>query len=289
MADLKIRTKEVKMKDFKTFYLSGIVAIYAFFLVCNQAYSQVSVSGGVSVTIGTPAPVVVQPAPPAVVVQPPPPVIVVPAPPPQPVVVAPKPPAPQPRIVIKQPILPPFQKQVGLGFRLNGAFHGHEDFDNSGMGGGGLLLRLRLLPHFATEIGFDVYGGQGYEGVKRVELPVTIGLMWMPMYYLTRFQFYTIGGMGVDWARVGEKEEKYKDKPFYLGGFLGLGFELKLGPRRNFALFWDIRGFMRKRMNDRPEGPYPDDGSCRLSETGKKECTDWEGGATMSLGAILYF
>jgi hypothetical protein len=280
------RRKAMKTLSLKIAVLSALIV--AFLVPYKQADAQVTVSGGVSisggVSVGAPPPVIVAPAPPPVVIQPAPAIIVAPAP--APVVVAPVPP---PKIVIKTPPLrPPFQKQVGLGFRLDGAFHGHEDLYDGGMGGAGLLLRLRLLPHFATELALDAYGGQGYEGVKRVEVPFSIGLMWMPMYYLTRVQFYTIAGMGGVFARVGE--EPYMDKPFYLGGFLGLGFEIKLGVRRNFALFWDIRGFIRKRLNDRPDDPYiPSDGSCRYNVMNERECTDWEGGMTMSIGAVLYF
>lgn len=282
----------MKTLNVKIAVLSAL--LIAFLVPYKQADAQVSVSGGVSVSagvsIGAPPPVIivpVAPVPPPVIIQPVPAVIVAPAPAPV-LIVKPVPAAP-PQIVIKTPpMLPPFQKQVGLGVRLNGAFHGHEDMNSGGMGGAGLLLRLRLLPHFATELAVDAYGGQGYEGTKRVEIPFSVGLMWMPMYYLTRVQFYTIAGMGGAFARVGE--EPYMDKPFYLGGFLGLGFEIKLGIRRNFALFWDIRGFIRKRLNDRPEDSMiPDDGSCRMSATGDKECTDWEGGVTMSLGAAIYF
>lgn len=264
--------------------ISGVLALIMVFLVpLKQADAQVSVSGGVAVSGGVtvttaPAPVVVVPAPTIVVAPAPPPVVIIAKP-------IPKPP---PKVIVKTPPLRPlFQKQIGFGLRLSGGIHGHEDMHNDGMGGAGLLLRLRLLPHFATEIGLDGYGGKGYDGVRRAEVPFTLGFMWMPMYYLTRVQFYTIGGIGGAFAFVGE--DPHMDKPFYLGGFLGAGFEVKLGVKRQLALFADMRGFLRKRLNDRPNDPFvPDGGSCR-SDGPYKECTDWEGGVTMSIGFIAYF
>jgi hypothetical protein len=249
-------------------------------------YAGISISGGVAVVPAPPPPVIVAPAP--VVVQPAPAVVVAPAP--KPVIIVEQPAPPPPKVVIKAPpYKPAFEKQFGFGLRLGGAFYNGVDSPaHDGMGGAGLLLRLRLLPHFATEIGVDAYGGHGYDGVKRVEVPITIGFLWMPVPYKWRFQFYTIAGMGSAFGRVGE--EPHMDKPIYLGGFLGVGMELKLGPKRNFALFADLRGFMRKRMNDRPDDPFaPDGGSCRDDGFGGIECTDWEGGLVGSVGMIIYF
>jgi hypothetical protein len=260
-------SKEEKMKR-SVLAAAALPALVLVLLIpYRSARADVTVSGGVSVSAG---------------------VVVAPAPPPAVVVVTKPVPKPPPKVIIKtQPIRPPFQKQIGFGLRLSGAIHGHEDLYDQGMGGAGLLLRMRLLPHFATEIGVDAYGGKGYDGVKRVEVPFSLGLMWMPMYYLTRVQFYTIGGIGGAFARVGE--DPYVDKPFYLGGFMGVGIEVKLGVKRRLALFTDLRGFIRKRLNDRPEDPFiPDGGSCR--GTGLlKECTDWEGGVVFAFGLVAYF
>jgi hypothetical protein len=271
-------SKEVTMKR-SWLTIASLSVIIAFLVPYASARAQASVQGGVSVSAGVA--VTTQPAP--VVVAPAPVVVVAPAPPP--VVVVQKPP---PKVIIKTPpLLPPFEKQIGFGLRLDWGFHGHEHMHGEGMGGGGLLLRMRLLPHFATEIGLDAYGGEGYDGAKRVEVPFSIGLMWMPMYYLTRVQFYTIGGMGGAWAKVGE--DPHADKPFYLGVFIGAGFELKLGVKRRLALFTDLRGFIRKRLNDRPEDILiPDGGSCKGSGE-LKECTDWEGGVLWSIGIVAYF
>jgi hypothetical protein len=299
----------------KTLFYALVPSLLLAAIVCGQqARADVAIAGGLSVSGGIsiagglviheedslppPPPPVIVSAP--VIVEPTPPVILVPAPAvvvaPPAVIVAPAPapvvvvtPNPPPKIVLKTAPYPVFQKQVGFGLKLTGAFFGNDDLVRpDGMGGAGLLLRLRLLPHFATEIGLDAYGGTGYDGEKRAELPLTLGLMWMPMPYLWRVQFYTIGGMGASFGWVGE--DPHQDHPKYLGGFLGLGLELKFGARRNFAIFADFRGFMRKRLNDRPDDPFvPDGGSCKIDSYGQKKCTDWEGGGVFNLGMILYF
>lgn len=281
---------------------AGFVIVLVFLLPSQNADAQISVSGGVSVSAGfsfagnlvikplplpppAPAPVIVA-TPPAVIVAPAPPVVVAPAP--AVIIVQKNPVTPPPKVVVKAPPFKPlFEKQFGFGLMAHGVYLGHDKEGNEGMGGAGLLTRLRLLPHFATELAIGAYGGNGYDGEKRLEVPVTLGLMWMPMNYLTRVQFYTIGGLGTSIVRVGE-DSPY-DKPIYLGGFLGVGLELKFGAKRNVALFADLRGFMRKRMNDRPNDPLvPDGGSCR-GEGFNKECTDWEGGMVMNLGIVFYF
>jgi hypothetical protein len=189
---------------------------------------------------------------------------------------------PKPAVQLVAPGPPPFHRKVGLGLRLNGAIHSMEHKNHEGMGGAGLLLRMQLRPHFGMEIGLDAYGGKGYAGAERLEIPATMAFMWYPNRHWSKVQFYFLGGFGGAWARVGENP--HADHPVYLGGLAGLGLELRLGS--TIALFADLRGFVRHRMNDRPDDPeVPTDGTCKSN--GK--CTDWEGGGNFSIGLIAYF
>ena len=277
---------------------AGLALILAFLVPYKNARAQVSIGGGISVFGGFSAsghvvisPVVPEPpSPPAIVIKPAPTIVVQPSPP-KTIIVRPQPkPYAPPKIIIKAPALqkPKFKPITGVGFKVGGAFHSLEGDNDSGMGGAGLFLRARFSPHIATEIGIDAYGGSGYDGEKRTEIPISVGLLFMPMPYLMRVQWYMIGGVGFSYAQVGE--DPYVDNPYYLGGFLGMGFELKLGSSRRVALLIDVRGFIRKRLNDRPDDPnIPDGGSCRDDGYGYKTCTDWEGGITASAGVVVYF
>jgi hypothetical protein len=235
---------------------------------------------GLSVTVS--GQVIVTTVPTVYVAPAPPPVVITPLPPPPPPVVV----QPAPVVVIKQSVVPPgpppFDRKVGLGLRLDGAIHSHETKNGEGMGGAGLLLRMRLKPHFGMEIALDALGGKGYAGVERLEIPASMSFLWYPGRHWSVAQFYLLTGLGAAWARVGENPNA--DRPIYLGALAGLGLEIRLGSR--LAIFGDVRGFIRHRMNDRPDDPaVPTDGSCKASG----ECTDWEGGGMFSLGLIAYF
>ncbi len=242
-------------------------------------------AGGVHVSVS--GAVVVAPALPQVYVVPaPPPVVIMPLPPPPPPVVV----QPTPVVVVKQApaaqVLPPgppaFYRKVGLGLKLNGAIHSMETKHHEGMGGAGLLLRMRLRPHLALELSLDAVGGKGYGGAERLEIPATMALMWYPGRHWSVVQPYLLAGFGAAWAKVGENP--HADHPVYIGGLAGIGLELRLGSK--IALFAEARGFIRQRMNDRSDDPLvPTDGSCKSD--GK--CTNTEGGGISSLGIIAYF
>lgn len=239
-------------------------------------------AGGVHFTVS--GQIIVAPAPP--------PVVITPLPPPPPtVVVQPTPvvyaqPAPPPAVVVKKQVVapgpPPFHKKVGLGLKLDGAIHSMETKHHEGMGGAGLLLRMRLKPHFAMELAIDALGGKGYTGEPRFEIPAYVSFMWYPGRHWSVVQPYLLAGFGGAWARVGENP--HADRPVYLGGLGGIGLELRLG--KSLALFAEMRGFIRYRINDRPDDPeVPTAGTCK--DNG--QCTDWEGGGLFSVGLIAYF
>jgi hypothetical protein len=157
-----------------------------------------------------------------------------------------------------------------------------ETKNHEGMGGAGILLRMRLKPHFALELAVDALGGKGWDGEPRFEVPAYLSFMWYPGRHWSVVQPYLLAGIGASWARVGENPNV--DRPFYVGGQAGLGLELKLG--RQLALFAEMRGFLRYRVNDRPADPdIPTGGSCKADG----QCTNYEGGGLFSVGLVAYF
>jgi hypothetical protein len=251
----------------------------------GEAQAQIYVSGGVHVGVGVP----VIPAPPIVVYEPyyyppPPPVILVPAPPPPPVVVVrPAPvPAPLPVAIVAEP---EFQSEFGIGARAGAGITGSESA--SGMGGGGAFVRFHSFPNFAVELSVDGFAGEGYAGAMREEVPVELSVLWFFGRHDQPFRLFLLTGVGAAWARVGDDEKV--DEPWYVGGLGGIGVEWRLLP--SLALEADLRGFVRQRVNDRPDdpeyamNPLWNDGNC--NDAG--ECTDLQGGGAFHLGAIFYF
>ncbi len=243
-----------------------------------------AVAGGVHFSVS--GQIIVAPAPPPVVIMPlppPPPMVVVQ---PTPVVYAYAAPTPPPTVIVKKQVVAPgppaFDKKVGIGLKLDGAIHSQETKVGEGMGGAGLLLRMRLKPHFALELAIDALGGKGYAGEPRFEVPAYLTLMWYPGRHWSVVQPYLMLGFGGAWARVGE--DPHADRPVYVGGLGGIGLELKLG--KQLALFAEMRGFVRYRVNDRPSDPeVPTAGTCKDDGT----CTNYEGGGLFSVGLIAYF
>jgi hypothetical protein len=267
------------MRNSKVAITAAVIAtlVLLFLLPCEDAEAggvHFSVSGQI-VVAPAPPPVVITPLPP-----PPPPVVVQPAP----VVVGYA--SPPPQVVVEKQVVapgpPPFERRVGLGLKLDGAIHGKEAEHHEGMGGAGLLLRMRLKPHFALELAIDAMGGKGYGGAERLEVPAYLSFMWYPGRHWSVAQFYLLGGLGGAWARVGE--DPHVDRPVYIGALAGLGLEIRLGAQ--LAIFAEMRGFLRYRVNDRPSDPdVPSDGSCKANG----ECTNTEGGGVFSVGLIAYF
>lgn len=230
--------------------------------------------------------------PPVVIVQPEEPVYQPPPPPPQPPVVIVQPQQPPPPVTQYVVQAPPRQvyvqpqpqsrfpySQTGLHLNLGGVFG-----DSLAMGGGGAAFRIRAAPWFALDIGAGLYGGTDYNGLDRVEVPVTVDalIFFNPQH---RFQFYILAGVGTSFGhaegfnfRTGNDD--YRDY-VHLGGEAGLGLEWRLG--RHFALNVDVRGFLRHRVDDNPEPEFtePSGGGWRS--------TDLSGGVVARGGMTFYF
>jgi hypothetical protein len=215
-----------------------------------------------------PAPVRRRPPPPAA---PPPPVVVyqpVPtAPPPQVIVVTPgygygygyAYPRPRPPVVAA-PQPPRWQSEFGLALRAEGVVLGKPNGANytPGLGGAGLSLRYRPVPHFAFDLGVDVLAGTDYNGYSRTEIPVSLGGMIF-VNPRSRVQFYLLGGMNVSRAEVRSDTPSQLLNPVdggsaygatytYFGGQGGAGFEFRLSKR--VAVDIDGIAFVRERIGD---------------------------------------
>ena len=194
-------------------------------------------------------------------------------PPPRPRVVrmAPPPPAPAP---------PPPRwhgaTKWGLNLRVEGMSFGHNEkaAQDSGMGGLGLSLRYRPIPHFAFDLGIDVLGGTDFNGFQRTETPITLsGMIFLNPR--SPVQLYLLGGMNFSHAKVTSDfaSPLLSDKGHgtfgaeysYFGGQAGAGLEFRLA--RHFALNVDVVGFMRKRTDDGrvPEFSDPEKGTTSSS------------------------
>jgi len=204
----------------------------------------------------------------------PPPVVVyqqVPAPPPQVIIVTPgygphygygygrpvrpvppPPAAPRPR----------WHSEIGLNLRVEGMAFGKSagTAATAGMGGVGLSLRYRPVPHFAFDLGVDVLAGNDYNGFERVEVPISLnGLLYLNPR--SRVQFYLLGGAHVSRAQVKSefpapqlsvnRDGEWSASYTYFGGQGGAGLEFRLSKR--IALNLDGIGFVRKRIDEHAE------------------------------------
>jgi hypothetical protein len=205
------------------------------------------------------------------------------APPPQVIVVTPgygygySPPPPY---VVRRPIAPPpaprWHPEFGINLRVEGVALGHPNGApyNAGLGGVGLSLRYRPVPHFAFDLGVDLLAGTDYNGFQRTEVPVSLGGMIF-LNPRSRAQFYLLGGMNFSRAQVRSDGNNpyaqtllhpvdggsaYGATYTYFGGQGGGGFEFRLS--RRVALDIDAVGFVRKRIGDiqQPEFVDPNTG-----------------------------
>lgn len=210
------------------------------------------------------------PPPPPVHRRPPPP----PGAPPPVVIYQPVPSAPPPRVIIIAPgydyarpaprIVPPrptprWHPEFGLDMRVEGVALGHPNGGAfaAGMGGVGLSLRYRPVPHFAFDLGVDLLAGTDYNGFQRTEVPISLsGILYVNPR--SRVQFYLMGGGNVSRADVrsdfpapqlGQVEggSQYGATYTYAGGQGGGGFEFRLSKR--VALHLDALGFIRTRID----------------------------------------
>lgn len=161
------------------------------------------------------------------------------------------------------------ERKIGLHFDVGGTFG-----PDVAMGGFNGALRFRPAPHFGIDLGAGYFAGHDYEGDYRTEVPVTANMLFF-VNPKSKVQFYVLLGAGLSF---GQKETFNEIRNMtHVGGQAGVGLEFRLA--RAFALNFDVRGVLRRRIDNDPRPEFVD--GTRSSDT--------SGGALMTFGGTLYF
>ena len=195
---------------------------------------------------------------------------------------------PRPPMITAPPGVPRWQPEFGINLRVEGMAINKPGAGvfNAGLGGVGLSLRYRPVPHFAFDMGVDVLAGTDWNGFHRTEVPVSLsGMIFLNPR--SRAQFYLLFGGNVSRAQVhggnastvpqgsgnvgagdfgggGDGTIGYT----YAGGQGGGGFEFRLS--RRVALDLDVIGFVRTRVDggSTPEFTNPNNPSQTTNTSG---------------------
>lgn len=236
-----------------------------------------------------PAPAAAEAAPapaaatPAAAGTPPPPVIIYQAPP------TGEPPPPY----VYTPRDPPLHRQWALGANLQLPLYVKRNGGDGGaMGGVGGLLRFRPRGGvFAMQGEIGSYFGSDYNNDRRSEFAMAGNIMFFVMPK-KKTSLYFLGGLGFATAHVSRGSNVlyetsgrgyYPSQPSssnfaYFGAQTGIGLEVGLGS--HFALDFQLRGFMRQRIDSAPEPEF-------ISSSG--QTTNASAGGLVSAGLTYYF
>jgi hypothetical protein len=167
--------------------------------------------------------------------------------------------APRPPAFSLPPPAPRWHPELGINLRLEGIALGHPNGApfSAGLGGAGLSLRYRPVPHFAFDLGADVLAGTDYNGFRRTEVPVSLsGLLYVNPR--SRVQFYLEAGANVSRAEVRSDVAAPQLAPVdggrfgatytYFGGQGGGGLEVRFS--QHVATDLAVLGFVRDRIGD---------------------------------------
>jgi hypothetical protein len=218
-------------------------------------------------------PIVVQQGP-----APPPVVVYQPAPPPVMVVQPANPPTPAPYAYTPRP--PQWRREWGLNVRGIGSFFPNAQDSLSWMGGFGAGLRYKPTPWFGVQGDFDFLWGRDYNSYDRQETAFSVNTL----FFLTpksKAQLYLLAGLGGSSARVDRFGNGQYERWGYFGAQGGVGIELRLS--KHFALNFDVRGFIRGRI-DSDAKYYPE-----FVDPKTGQATNASGGGLMTGGATFYF
>ncbi|MFT3769057.1 MAG: outer membrane beta-barrel protein [Minicystis sp.] len=208
---------------------------------------------------------------------------------------APSYPAPRPAVRYYEPAPRPMHvrprqpnwgaEKLGLDLRIDGAAgFGQGAYGNAyGMGGGGIGLRYRAMPHLGFEAGIDLLGGRDYNASKRFEVAGSAGALvfFNPR---SRAQVYLSGGLLLDHAReldgAGYTLRSTDATYNHFGGYAGLGLEVFL--TRHISFHVDGKGILRQKIGGNTGAP-------EFVEIGTGRTTNTSGGFVGSAGLVLYF
>lgn len=234
-----------------------------------------------------PAPAAAEPAAapaaatPAAAGTPPPPVIIYQAP-------ASEPPPPY----VYTPRDPPLHRQWALGGNLQLPLYVKRNGGDGGaMGGVGGILRFRPRGGvFAMQGELGSYFGSDYNNDKRSEFAMSGNIMFFVMPK-KKTSLYFLGGLGFAAAHVSRNNSydsyggarSYYSQPSssnfsYFGAQTGIGLEVGLGS--HFALDFQLRGFMRQRIDSASEPEF-------ISSSG--QTSNASAGGMLSAGLNYYF
>jgi hypothetical protein len=171
------------------------------------------------------------------------------------------------------------QSEWAAQLRVESVGFGSEAAPDAKMGGLGVSLRPRPTPHFALDLGLDVFGGHDFNAERRKEMSFTVN----PMFFLNPrqvVQVYLLTGLGFAGATV-EHADQTTSHYRYVGVDAGVGLEIRFA--RKVALDIDLVGFLRTRTDraarESPEFVDP--------ETGQTSNTS--GGGLARLGLAYYW
>ena len=221
---------------------------------------------------------------PASAATPPPPVIIYQAPP------AAEPPPPY----VYTPRDPPIKRNWALGANLQLPLYVKRNGGDGGaMGGVGGILRVRPRGGvFAMQGEIASYFGSDYNNDRRAEFSGAGNIMLFVMPK-KKTSLYFLGGLGFSAAHVSRNVYGYgssgaygnprQSQPSssdfaYFGAQTGIGLEIGLGQR--VALDFELRGFLRHRIDSSPEPEF-------ISDQGR--VTNASAGGLLSMGLTFYF
>ena len=181
---------------------------------------------------------------------------------------------------------PPVQPTLEMeprGYGIHGTIGGTVTADLA-MGGVHGSFRFRPnMGHFALDLGIGAYGGMDYNGLERVEVPLTADAL-VYVNPRQRFQIYGVAGLGLSFAHAeGFQGGDFLQRDYaHFGAQLGAGAELRLS--RWFSVNADVRGFVRERIDNNPTPEFTE-----IDVDGDLRSTDTSGGVLVNIGGTVYF
>ena len=181
---------------------------------------------------------------------------------------------------------PDTRSELGFNVHFGIGLFGPGASDKAALGGAGLALRYRPLPHFAMDFGFELLGGTDYNGNNRGEQSfVTNAVLFVNPR--GRVQAYVLGGLNVGGSQVRIEAFGGRPVPSHDASYTYIGVQGGLGVEWRFAEYTAIGGdfqlFARTRLDSDAYGePEYEDPTTHL-------VTNASGGGLFRLGVTFYF